>query len=127
MNNERDSETGQSAIDPIFKQMMTALFQGTGIDIQTEVEVSRLPLRIDVIIRVATQAALHAIQTVTPFWFFLIHNILEFKGPGDPLTIWEYDHWECRTARVCVSSAPQISKGDFQHGRQVYPQFGIHC
>ena len=81
MNNRRDAETSQSAIDPIFKQMMTSLFQGRGIDIQTEVEVSRLPLRIDVIIRVATQAALHAIQAVTPFWFFLIHNILEFKGP----------------------------------------------
>ena len=91
MNNRRDTETGESAIDPIFKQMMTALFQGPGIDIQTEVEVSRLPLRIDVIIRVTTQAALHAIQSVTPFWFFLIHNILEFKGPGDALTIWEYD------------------------------------
>ena len=91
MNNERDSEIGQSAIDPIFKQMMIALFQGQGIDIQTEVEVSRLPLRVDVIIRIATQQALLAIQSVTPFWFFLIHNILEFKGPGDPLTIWEYD------------------------------------
>ena len=91
MNNERDSEIGQSAIDPIFKQMMTALFQGAGIDIQTEVEVSRLPLRVDVIIRIATQEALRAIQSVTPFWFCLIHNILEFKGPRDPLTIWEYD------------------------------------
>ena len=91
MNNRRDTGTGQSAIDPIFKQMMTSLFQGRGIDIQTEVEVSRLPLRIDVIIRVATPAALHAIQVVTPFWFFLIHNILEFKGPRDALTIWEYD------------------------------------
>ena len=91
MNNDRDSEIGQSAIDPIFKQMMTALFQGAGIDIQTEVEVSRLPLRVDVIIRIATQEALRAIQSVTPFWFCLIHNILEFKGPRDPLTIWEYD------------------------------------
>ena len=91
MNNALDSETGQSAIDPIFKQMMTALFQGQGIDIQTEVEVARLPLRADVIIRIATREALRAIQSLTPFWFFLIHNILEFKGPGDPLTIWEYD------------------------------------
>ena len=91
VNNRRNTETGKSAMDPIFKQMMTALFQGRGIDIQTEVEVSRLPLRIDVIIRVDTPEALHAIQAQTSFWFFLIHNILEFKGPGDALTIWEYD------------------------------------
>ena len=91
MDNERDSGIGQAAIDPIFKQMMTVLFQGVGTDIQTEVEVSRLPLRVDVIIRIATQEALRAIQSVTPFWFFLIHNILEVKGPRDPLTIWEYD------------------------------------
>jgi hypothetical protein len=91
MENERDTKSRKSATDPIFKRVMLTLFQAWDVDIQTEVEVSRLPLRVDVIIRIATQEALRAIQSVTPFWFCLIHNILEFKGPRDPLTIWEYD------------------------------------
>ena len=41
---------GKSAIDPIFKQIITTLFQGWGINVQTEVEVGQLPLRIDVVI-----------------------------------------------------------------------------
>jgi hypothetical protein len=90
MNNERGSETGKSAIDPVFKQVITTLFQGWEINIQTEFEVSKLPLRIDAIIRVPT-LALHAIRYLTPFWYFLLHNVLEFKGPGDRLTIKGYN------------------------------------
>ena len=90
MNNERGSETGKSAIDPVFKQVITTLFQGWEINIQTEFEVSKLPLRIDAIIRVPT-LALHAIRYLTPFWYFILHNVLEFKGPGDRLTIKGYN------------------------------------
>jgi hypothetical protein len=89
MNNERGSETGKSAIDPVFKQVITTLFQGWEINIQTEFEVSKLPLRIDAIIRVPT-LALHAIRYLTPFWYFLIHNVIEFKGRADALTIYGY-------------------------------------
>ena len=87
MNSERDSETGKSAIDPIFKHMITALFQGQGINIQTEVEVGLFPLRIDVVIGIQTPEALRAIRGQTPYEHFLNDNILEFKGPGDALTI----------------------------------------
>ena len=110
MDNSRNAETGRAAIDPIFKQMMTAMFQGQGIDIQTEVEVARLPLRVDVIIRIATQAALRTIQSLTPFWFFLIHNILEFKGPGDALTIRGYNRILAR-ARLYLSK-PGVSESE---------------
>jgi hypothetical protein len=110
MNNKRNAETGRAAIDPIFKQMMTEMFQGPGINIQTEVEVARLPLRIDVIIRIATQEALRAIQALTPFWFFLIHNILEFKGPGDALTINGYNRILGR-ARLYLSK-PDVSESE---------------
>ena len=89
MNSERDSETGKSPTDPIFKQVITTFFQGWEVDIQTEVEVARLPRRIDAVARVAIQA-LHAIRYLTPFWYFLIHNVLEFKGRSDPLTIHGY-------------------------------------
>ena len=87
MNNERDSQTGQSAIDPIFKHIITALFQGQGINIQTEVEVGLFSLRIDVVICIETPEALHALRDQTPYGHFLTDNVLEFKGPGDRLTI----------------------------------------
>ena len=84
MNSEHTSETGKSATDPVFKQIMISFFQGWEVDIQTEVEVSRLPRRIDAVVRVAPRT-LHAIRYLTSFWYFLIHNILEFKGRADPL------------------------------------------
>ena len=89
MNSEPASETGRSATDPIFKQIITSFFQRWEVDIQTEVEVARLPRRIDAVVRVAEQA-LHAIRYLTPFWYFLIDNIIEFKGRTDALTIHGY-------------------------------------
>ena len=87
MDDERDSEQRKSAIDPIFKHMITTLFQGPEINIQTEVEVGLLPLRIDVVIDFQTPEALCTFQGQTPYWHFLNDNILEFKGEGDRLTI----------------------------------------
>ena len=53
MNNERDSKASRPATDPIFKQIITDFFRGWDVDIQTEVEVGRLPRRIDASVRVA--------------------------------------------------------------------------
>ena len=79
---------GKSAIDPIFKQIITTLFQGWGINVQTEVEVGQLPLRIDVVIGIEEVPAVsHSLQDETPYGHFLNDNILEFKGEGDRLTI----------------------------------------
>ena len=89
MNNGRASKASRSATDPIFKQIITDFFRGWDVDIQTEVEVGRLPRRIDAVVRVAEQA-LHAIRYLTPFWYFLIHNVIEFKGLADALTIHGY-------------------------------------
>jgi hypothetical protein len=89
MNSERGSETSKSATDPIFKQVITTFFQEWEVDIQTEVEVARLPRRIDAVVRVVPRA-LHAIRYLTPFWYFLIHNVIEFKGRADALTIYGY-------------------------------------
>ena len=89
MNGERGSETGQSATDPIFKEVITTFSQGWKVDIQTEVEVARLPRKIDAVVRVPIRA-LHAIRYLTPFWYFLVYNVVEFKGPADALTIHGY-------------------------------------
>ena len=89
MNSEHGSETSRSATDPIFKEVITTFFQGWEVDIQTEVEVARLPRKIDAVVRVPIRA-LHAICYLTPFWYFLIHNVVEFKGPADALTIHGY-------------------------------------
>jgi hypothetical protein len=89
MNSERGSETSKSATDPIFKQVITTFFQEWEVDIQTEVEVARLPRRIDAVVRVVPRA-LHAIRYLTPFWYFLVYNVVEFKGPADALTIHGY-------------------------------------
>ena len=130
MNNKRNAETGRSAIDPIFKQLMTALFQGPGIDIQTGK--SHDSLKINVIIRVATQEALSTIQPLTSFWFFLIHNILEFKGPGDALTTSGYNRILGR-ARLYLSK-PDVSESELtltlicaQTPRKIlsYPKIGF--
>ena len=87
MDNERDAKKRKSATDPIFKQVMLALFQGWEVDIQTEVEVGMSPLRIDVVIGIRRQEVLGDLLDQTPFGHFLNDNIVEFKGLGDALTI----------------------------------------
>ena len=109
MNNERDSETG-SAIDPIFKHMITMLFQGPGINIQTEVEVGFLPLRIDVVIGIQTPEALRAIRDQTPYEHFLTDNVIEFKGPGDRLTIDGFYRIVTRSFRYFLEHEVSISE-----------------
>ena len=90
MNDERDSETGKSSTDPIFKQVIITLFQGWDVDIQTEVEVGLAPLRIDVVISIRSPEIFTVLSDQTPFGHFLTDNILEFKGVGDPLTLADF-------------------------------------
>ena len=73
-------------IDPIFKQVVVNEFAGYQAGIQTEVEVSRLPRTIDVVVTVGAQAELQRIRIETPFFYFLRYNQMEFKGRADPLT-----------------------------------------
>ena len=89
MNSERGSKTERLATDPIFKQMITTFFQGWEVDIETEVEVARLPRKIDAVVRVPARV-LREMHSLTPFWYFLIHNVIEFKGLADALTIHGY-------------------------------------
>ncbi|MFN8492603.1 MAG: hypothetical protein U0350_33690 [Caldilineaceae bacterium] len=79
-------EEPRRQIDPIFKQVMVNEFTGYQAALQTEVEVSRLPRTIDVLITVDAQEALQRVRTETSFSYFLRCNQVEFKGREDPLT-----------------------------------------
>ena len=60
------------------------------IIIQTQVEVSRLPRTMDVLIVIEQTDSLLKIRLETPLGYFRIHNQIEFKGKNDPLTIHGY-------------------------------------
>lgn len=77
-------------IDPVFKQILTFRFGQLGISLQTEFEVSRLPRTIDAIIRLDPSQEVEPLLSQTPFGHFRAHNLIEFKGRRDPLTMAEY-------------------------------------
>lgn len=81
-----ESKKKHHQVDPVFKQVVVNEFADYQAGIQTEVEVSRLPRTIDVLVTVGTQAELERIRIETPFFYFLRYNQLEFKGRNDPLT-----------------------------------------
>lgn len=80
----------QRQIDPIFKQALTDELANLPAVLQTEVEVSRLPRTIDAIITIDGEAAMQTVRINTPFFYFLPHNQVEFKGRRDPLTVQGY-------------------------------------
>ena len=75
-----ESKKKHHQVDPVFKQVVVNEFADYQAGIQTEVEVSRLPRTIDVLVTVGTQAELERIRIETPFFYFLRYNQLEFKG-----------------------------------------------
>ena len=76
--------------DPVFKQVLIFHCGQWDIWLQTEFEVSRLPRTIDAIIRLDPSQKEEQLQSQTPFGHFRAHNLIEFKGRRDPLTIAEY-------------------------------------
>ena len=89
-----DDNTGsiieRHEIDPILKEVLTFSFGELGIPIQTQVEVSRLPRTMDVLVVAEQTGNLEKIRHGTAFDFFRAHNSIEFKGKSDPLTIFDY-------------------------------------
>lgn len=89
-----DDNTGsiieRHEIDPILKEVLTFSFGELGIPIQTQVEVSRLPRTMDVLVVAEQSSDLERIWRGTAFDFFRAHNSIEFKGRNDPLTIFDY-------------------------------------
>lgn len=76
-------------LDPTFKQLLTDFFAELSVTIETEVEVSRLPRTMDVLVIVESDEATAQLQN-TPFNHFRIYNQIEFKGASDPLNIAQY-------------------------------------
>ena len=89
-----DDNTGSTIerheIDPVLKEVLTFSFGELGIPIQTQVEVSRLPRTMDVLVVAEQSGNLERIWHGTAFDFFRVHNSIEFKGKNDPLTIFDY-------------------------------------
>ena len=88
--NNIESTTERHELDPIFKDAVTFSFSELGIPIQTQVEISRLPRTMDVLICLNQPDQIKLVQTETAFSYFLIHNQIEYKGENDPLTLWGY-------------------------------------
>ena len=87
---ETQSIPNRGHIDPVFKQILTFRCGQLGIPLQTEFEVSRLPRTIDAIIRLDPSQKVEPLHSQTPFGHFRAHNLIEFKGRRDPLTMAEY-------------------------------------
>ncbi len=77
-------------LDPTFKQVLTQFLATLPVIVETEVEVSRLPRTIDVLVVAKTKQARDQLRLKTPFHHFRSHNQIEFKGQHDRLTVWNY-------------------------------------
>ena len=75
--------------DRSFKHFFGNFFSRLGMTPLTEYPIAQETLTIDVVIRLA-EGDLEKLSAVTPFYFFLVHNLIEFKSPRDPLNLSEY-------------------------------------
>ena len=88
--------------DPIFKQTLIDVLSREGVEVETEVEVGRLPRTIDGIVTVKDEAVLPTLAAETPFAWFGRHNIIAFKGANDPL---DQHDFHLVMSRTCLSLA----------------------
>lgn len=88
--NNIESTTERHELDPIFKDAVTFSFGELGIPIQTQVEISRLPRTMDVLVCLNQPDQIKLVRTETAFSYFRLRNQIEYKGENDPLTLWEY-------------------------------------
>ena len=75
--------------DAVYKQVLQQFFQEQQVTVTTEVEVGRLPRKIDIAL-VCSQEEAEKLALVSPFTFLTRYNLLEFKSPSDRLTPNEY-------------------------------------
>ncbi|MBC8231206.1 hypothetical protein H8E77_16775 [bacterium] len=85
-DNNTKSEIEREEIDPIFKDVLIFSFGQLEILIQTQVEVSRLPRTMDVLILLKQSNELQRVRSETLFSYFRVHNQVELKGKSDRLT-----------------------------------------
>lgn len=75
--------------DAVYKELLARLFARWQILLTTQVEVGRLPRTIDAV-AICTPEDRARLAQLTPFDFFQLHNLLEFKSPRDRLTPGKY-------------------------------------
>ena len=85
-DNNTKSTTERTEIDPVFKEVMTFNLGQLNIPLQTQVEVSRLPRTMDVLVVLKQTVALKKVREKTAFSYFRVYNQIEFKGKEDALT-----------------------------------------
>ncbi|MBI1927341.1 hypothetical protein HYR99_24260, partial [Candidatus Poribacteria bacterium] len=90
INNSVESTAERHEIDPVLKEVLTKHLGPLNLTIQTQVEVSRLPRTIDALVILKSPGQRKRVQSETVFRHFRIYNVIEFKGKGDPLTLWKY-------------------------------------
>lgn len=83
--NPEISKPEPTQIDPIFKQVLVSMGRQLQFKLETEVEVSRLPRKIDAIIQLDMLADRERLQQQSPFIRLRQHNQIEFKGANDSL------------------------------------------
>lgn len=84
-------------LDPVFKHILEHEMAVQTDNVQTEMEVSRLPRTIDAMVLLNSEEKRQKFHEETPFFYALQSNQIEFKGRRDPLTINEYHLIEART------------------------------
>ena len=87
MADTSNNDTQRYTSDSIFKRIMVLQFTKLGIPLQTQVEVSHLPRTIDAVIAPRHETYLEKVRLETPFPYAGPHNLIEFKGKNDRLTI----------------------------------------
>ena len=89
-DNNIEATTERREIDPVFKEVMVYDFGQSSLPVQTEVEVSRLPRTMDVLVVLSNAAEIEVVRMKTALSYARFHNQIELKGESDPLTLWGY-------------------------------------
>ncbi|MEW6609152.1 MAG: hypothetical protein AB1414_17200 [bacterium] len=75
---------------PYFSNVLKHLLEPKGFSVETEVEVGKMPLRIDiVVIKKGKDADVKSLPLV--FQSFTDYNVIEYKSPGDRFTRNDFD------------------------------------
>ncbi len=90
----------RATYDARFKQTMHEhLGEKIGLTVQSEVEVSHLPLTIDVVVLLKDAAERANLLAVEPICqYFRSHNLIEFKSQADRLDEWDYSRIHARAS-----------------------------
>ncbi len=86
----KETQSKRQFWDPFFKEFLALLFSGLGASIQTEIEVNRLPQRIDALALLESAAARARVRANPLLSYLRTYNLFEFKGQNDLLNGSEY-------------------------------------